>query len=72
MQTNDMREITHFQFISWPDYDVPPAEEFLGFLFHVREKQAERVKELSSKWEGHPEGPPIVIHCSAGIGRTGD
>ncbi len=60
------------QFTSWPDYGVPhSAEAFLEFMFHVREYQAERTKELGDTWLGHAEGPPIVVHCSAGIGRTG-
>ena len=73
MQTDECREITHFQFVSWPDYGVPQsAESFLTFMQHVRRVQAERTRQLGDAWHGHSNGPPITIHCSAGIGRTGE
>lgn len=60
------------QFTSWPDYGVPDsAMAMLEFLAHVREAQARLTSGLGDKWTGHPLGPPIVVHCSAGIGRTG-
>ncbi|XP_076443567.1 tyrosine-protein phosphatase non-receptor type 9-like [Babylonia areolata] len=67
----ESREIKHLQFISWPDHGVPPAASFLDFLFHVRCVQEVTTKNLGTSWTGNPLGPPIVVHCSAGIGRTG-
>lgn len=71
-KSNESRQIYHLQFTSWPDYGTPSsAAAFLEFLFKVRACQEEAVSSLGSEWQGHTLGPPIVVHCSAGIGRTG-
>ncbi len=73
-RSGEVRNICHFQFVSWPDYGVPDsAMSMLTFLQRVREKQAEFTASLveDGKWNGHELGPPMVVHCSAGIGRTG-
>jgi len=71
-QSGESRAVCHFQFTSWPDYGTPDsALSMLQFLQCVREKQAEMVLAMSPPWTGHELGPPIVVHCSAGIGRTG-
>ncbi|XP_054712806.1 tyrosine-protein phosphatase non-receptor type 9-like [Uloborus diversus] len=71
-KTNQTRLVYHMQFTSWPDYGVPhSALAMLGFRDKVRDKQAQYVSSMGDLWRGHPLGPPIVVHCSAGIGRTG-
>lgn len=60
-QTGEKREICHFHYTTWPDFGVPESPaSFLNFLFKVRESGALEV-----------EHGPAVVHCSAGIGRSG-
>ncbi|XP_053287913.1 tyrosine-protein phosphatase non-receptor type 6 isoform X3 [Pleuronectes platessa] len=55
------RQVWHYQYLSWPDHGVPDEPGgVLSFVTQVNSKQAE-----------YPNAGPIVIHCSAGIGRTG-
>ncbi|XP_073989269.1 protein tyrosine phosphatase Meg2 [Rhodnius prolixus] len=71
-KTEERREVEHLQYISWPDYGVPEnAAAMIGFLQLVRSTQERLVANLGDTWAGHPRGPPVVVHCSAGIGRTG-
>uniref|UniRef100_A0A1A8MXL8 protein-tyrosine-phosphatase n=1 Tax=Nothobranchius pienaari TaxID=704102 RepID=A0A1A8MXL8_9TELE len=59
--THETREILHFHYTTWPDFGVPESPaSFLNFLFKVRESGC-----LNS------EHGPVVVHCSAGIGRSG-
>ncbi|XP_015492105.1 receptor-type tyrosine-protein phosphatase C isoform X1 [Parus major] len=53
------RDVTHIQFTSWPDHGVPEDP-------HLLLKLRRRVNALSNFFSG-----PIVVHCSAGVGRTG-
>ena len=63
----ESRSVTHYHFVSWPDYGVPDsAMSMLTFLQRVRETQADMTARMSPKWKGHPLGPPMVVHCSAG------
>ncbi|XP_035384417.1 receptor-type tyrosine-protein phosphatase mu-like [Electrophorus electricus] len=56
---HEIREIQQFHFTGWPDHGVPyHATGLLGFI--------RRVKAKSPTSAG-----PIVVHCSAGAGRTG-
>ncbi|XP_026026589.1 protein tyrosine phosphatase receptor type Db isoform X13 [Astatotilapia calliptera] len=57
--SNEKREVRHFQFTAWPDHGVPEhPTPFLAFL--------RRVKACNP-----PDAGPMVVHCSAGVGRTG-
>ncbi|XP_006629010.1 tyrosine-protein phosphatase non-receptor type 9 [Lepisosteus oculatus] len=71
-ETCEQRQVAHFQYLSWPDYGVPTsAVTLIDFLGVVKRQQRQAVVALGSRWKGHQGGPPVVVHCSAGIGRTG-
>ncbi|KAK8727855.1 hypothetical protein OTU49_009486 [Cherax quadricarinatus] len=58
-QNQDERHITHMQYLAWPDHGVPDdSTEFLNFVAQVRQARTGMVE-------------PTIVHCSAGIGRTG-
>jgi len=52
------RQLIQFHFVSWPDYGVP---EFPTAILSLR-------RRVRHYYNGDA---PILVHCSAGIGRTG-
>ncbi|XP_051557836.1 tyrosine-protein phosphatase non-receptor type 9 isoform X3 [Myxocyprinus asiaticus] len=71
-QTGECREVSHYLYMSWPDFGVPKsASAMLDFRAHVKRRQESSLRTLYPDWTGPPGGPPVVVHCSAGIGRTG-
>lgn len=67
-----MREITQLQFTSWPDFGAPAHPlQVLGLV----EQCGEVIRSYSGSQKAGdpaPEGErPVVVHCSAGCGRTG-
>nr|XP_019586835.1 PREDICTED: tyrosine-protein phosphatase non-receptor type 13 isoform X8 [Rhinolophus sinicus] len=57
IQTGEVRHISHLNFTAWPDHDTPSQpDDLLTFISYMRHI--------------HTSGP-IIIHCSAGIGRSG-
>lgn len=69
--TEATQTITHFNYIAWPDHDVPiNISEFVNFVLDVRQCQEEL--HAASLQIGHQRSqpPPIVVHCNAGLGRT--
>jgi len=52
--------VTHFHFSAWPDHGVPADKTCLiQFVKRVR-------KDFP-----YYTSPPLVVHCSAGVGRSG-
>ncbi|XP_075694191.1 receptor-type tyrosine-protein phosphatase beta-like [Rhinoderma darwinii] len=62
MQTKQSKQVRHFHFTAWPDHGVPrTTSDLIKFRNLVREYAA----------NCYPLNSPILVHCSAGVGRTG-
>ncbi|KHJ75838.1 Protein-tyrosine phosphatase [Oesophagostomum dentatum] len=57
------RTVLHVQYTEWPDFGVPASTKcFLNMLRYIQNHNVLSVKDTD---------PPCVVHCSAGIGRSG-
>ncbi|XP_036185956.1 tyrosine-protein phosphatase non-receptor type 3 isoform X4 [Myotis myotis] len=57
-ETGEEHTVTHLQYVAWPDHGVPDdSSDFLEFVNYVRSLRV--------------DAEPVLVHCSAGIGRTG-
>ncbi|XP_015719707.1 receptor-type tyrosine-protein phosphatase eta isoform X2 [Coturnix japonica] len=59
--TLESHTVRQFHFTSWPDHGVPETTDLLINFRHL-------VHEYSSQ---NPIDSPTLVHCSAGVGRTG-
>ncbi|KAJ8340776.1 hypothetical protein SKAU_G00330670 [Synaphobranchus kaupii] len=58
VEKGEERAVAHLQYVAWPDHGVPEdSADFLDFVSFVRNKRS--------------DAEPLIVHCSAGIGRTG-
>ncbi|XP_069494053.1 tyrosine-protein phosphatase non-receptor type 21 isoform X2 [Ambystoma mexicanum] len=66
--TDQERTVWHLQYTDWPEHGCP--EDIKGFLSYLEEIQSVR-RHTNSATEPNSPNPPVLVHCSAGVGRTG-
>lgn len=64
--------VSQFQFTAWPDYGVPlRGTEVVKLITVVRAQQRDATQHIINDGGTLQQCPPVVVHCSAGIGRSG-
>ncbi|CAF1489211.1 unnamed protein product [Rotaria magnacalcarata] len=62
---DEQRQIDHYWYTAWPDQSCPNVVQPLIDLVHNVERDRVELSNINKK------SGPVVVHCSAGIGRTG-
>ncbi|XP_046569195.1 tyrosine-protein phosphatase 11-like [Haliotis rubra] len=57
-ETGESRVFHHFHYTKWPDHGTPEETPLMEFVWRIRKTP-------------NPDNTPLMVHCSAGIGRTG-
>lgn len=63
LEKKDERIVYQIHFIGWPDHGVPDISD--GKVFEIFCEINKKVDEFNKGKD------PIIVHCSAGVGRTG-
>jgi tyrosine-protein phosphatase 2/3 len=66
-----MREITQLQYSHWPDFGAPAHPTHLLGLIEQCDAVCRQVNGGSPSSPDPPNVRPVIVHCSAGCGRTG-
>lgn len=62
VKTTETRTVKHYHYLQWKDFNAPEhAPAMLRFVKRINEDH------LKSR----TLNPPILVHCSAGVGRSG-
>ena len=60
--SKDLREVRQFHFTAWPDFGVPDFPTSMLSMIRCVRAHHNRLPQ---------ETGPMIVHCSAGVGRTG-
>ena len=64
-QNKETKQFDHMQFKEWPDHSTPNIQNYVKLFGELFKFVDERYMNKST------ENFPVLVHCSAGIGRTG-
>jgi len=67
--TKRCRRVWHLQYSGWQDHGCP--EDVRQYLAFCEEMGALRRHTVSEVAAGKNSNTPVLVHCSAGVGRTG-
>ncbi|XP_076464799.1 receptor-type tyrosine-protein phosphatase alpha-like [Babylonia areolata] len=59
-QSEEKRQVKQYHYVKWMDHHVPTTTPLVDFWRYIRA----RAPRTST-------APPLLVHCSAGVGRTG-